>query len=295
MCLGTFLRRIKIFDEKFLITANRFAFKVLLPTLLFNNIYTSNIKDSFNGKLIIFAVCTILIILALAFLIVPKLEKNNKNKGVLIQAIFRSNYVLFGIPLCINIFGESGIGATSMLIAIVVPLYNFMAVLVLDIYSKEKIEIKEIIADICKNPFIVGSLAAIIVSLLGIKLPSAIEKTVADIGKTATPLALMILGGEFEIGNVYKNIKYIVAVCILKLILLPAIVLFVAINIGFRGAELGALFAMIAAPGAVSSFTMAQQCDANYELAGQIVFVTTILSSITIFMFIYILKSIGIF
>jgi predicted permease len=295
MCLGTLLTKLKIFDETFLKKANRFAFQVLFPILMFNNIYKSSIQESFNVKLVAFAVITVFTIIGLSFLMVPKFEKSNKNRGVLIQAIYRSNFVLFGVPLCTNIFGESSLGVTSTLIAIIVPIYNFMAVLVLDIYSKDKTEIKKVIISICKNPMIIGSVAAIIVCLLGIRLPSAIDKTISDISKIATPLALMILGGEFRIGNVYKNLKYIVPVSLIKLVVSPAIVLTIAVMMGFRGPELGVLFAMITAPVAVSSFTMAQQYDSNHELAGQIVFVTTFLCSFTIFIFIYILKTIGIF
>jgi len=295
MCLGVFLRKIKVFDETFLKTANNFTFKVLLPILLFYNIHNSKLSVSFNGKLVFFAVSSELIIIALLFIIVPKFEKNNKNRGVLIQGLYRSNIVLFGFPICINIFGQASTGTTSMLIAIIIPIYNFIAVIVLDIYSKDKVEIKSTIISIMKNPLIIGSISGIILSLLEIKLPTAIENTISDIAKIATPLALILLGGEFQIGNVYKNIKYIIVVCLGKLVVIPAIALSIAIMIGFRGVELGALLALMASPVAVSSFIMAQQYNANDELAGQIVFATTTFSAITIFMFTYIFKITGIF
>lgn len=295
MCLGVFLRKINIFDERFLKSANKLTFNVLLPALLFYNIYKSNISNSFNGKLVIFAVSTVLITAALLLIIVPKFEKNNKNRGVLIQGLLRSNYVLFGIPICANIFGEAGTGVTSMLIAVAVPMYSFISVIILDLYSKDKLEIKETVIGIFKNPLIIGSIIGIMASMLNIQLPIVIERTVSDVAKIATPIALMLLGGEFQISNVYKNIKYIVIVCLGKLVITPVIVISIAVFLGFKGAELGAIFLMFASPVSVSSFIMAQQCDANYELAGQIVFVSTIFSSLTIFIFIYVLKTIGLF
>lgn len=295
MCLGVFLRKINIFDDKFLKPANSFAFKVLLPTLLFYNIYSTDLSYSFNGKLVIFAVAIVLITIALLFIIVPRFEKDNRNRGVIIQGLFRSNFVLFGIPLCTNIFGDVSTGITSMLIAVVVPMYNFFAVIVLDIYSKDKIEIKNTIISIMKNPMIVGSLLGIIFSLLNIQLPSSLEKTIYDISKIATPLALMLLGGEFRIGKLYKNIKHVLVVCFGKLVLIPVVVFSIAILLGFRGVELGALLAMVASPVAVSSFIMAQYYNSNDELAGQIVFVSTTLSAFTIFGFIFTFKSIGLF
>jgi len=295
MCLGVFLKKIKIFDDVFVKTANKFTFKALLPTLLFYNIYNSNISNSFNGKLVLFALITILTLVFLLFIIVPKFEKDNKNKGVLIQGLFRSNFVLFGIPLVSNIFGDEGTGVASMLIAVIVPLYNFLCVIILDVYSKEKIEIKQIIINILKNPLIAGSVMGILMSVTNIGLPVFLAKAVADVAKTATPFALILLGAEFKIKNVYKNIKYIVVVCLGKLVIVPGIVLPIAVLLGFRGVELGVIFSMVASPVAVSSYIMAAQCNANDELAGQIVFMSTIFSSITIFMFIYILKTLALF
>lgn len=295
MCLGAFLRKINIFNDDFLNTANSFTFKVLLPVLLFYSIYKSEISETVNVKFLGFAVCVVFVTIGLLFLIVPKLEKDKRNIGVIIQGLYRSNFVLFGIPLCTNIFGEAGLGVTSTLIAIIVPVYNFTAVIILDIYSKDKLEIKETVIGILKNPLIIGSVIGILVSSAGLKMPSALEKTVSDISKMATPLALMVLGGEFKISNVYKNLKYIAMVTAGKLFIIPPVVVAVAVALGYRGAELGALFCMVAPPVSVSSYTMAQQSQCNYELAGQIVFMTTLFSSISIFIFVFTFKSIGLF
>jgi len=170
MCLGAFFKKIKLFDDDFLVKANNFAFKALLPVLLFNNIYKSQISENVNIKLIIFAVGIVFVTLGILFIMVPKFVKDNRDRGVIIQGLFRSNFVLFGLPLCINIFGESGIGVVTTLIAIIVPLYNFLAVIVLDVYSSDESDIKKTVVSIIENPLIIGSILGIIVSLLNIKL-----------------------------------------------------------------------------------------------------------------------------
>ena len=103
-------------------------------------------------------------------------------------------------------------------------------------------------------------------------------------------MRLRSLGGEIKIGNIKKNLKYIVTVSAYRLLIQPAIVMAVAAAFGYRGVELGALFSMVAPSVAVSSYTMAQQYDCNSELAGQLVFITTLFSPVTIFLFIFILK-----
>lgn len=295
MCIGAFLRKIKLIDQIFLEKANHFAFSALLPVLLFNNIYKSNISDAVNIRLIIFAVGILLFIVGILFIIVPKIESDNRNRGIIIQGLHRSNFVLFGLPLSMNIFGAENLGPVTTLTAIIIPLYNFLAVIILDWFSKDKSDYKKTIISILKNPLIIGSVIGILFSAFNIKLPNFLEKTVSDVAAMATPLALMVLGGDIEIKNIGKNFKYISIITIGKLLVIPAFVIVAALAFGFRGVELGALFSMVAPSVSVSSYTMALQYDCNAELAGQLVFITTLFSPLTIFIFIFALKTVGLF
>lgn len=295
MCIGSFLRKIRLIDQVFLDKANHFAFSALLPVLLFNNIYKSNISEAVNIKLIFFGVGIILFIVGILFIIVPKLEKDNRNRGIIIQGLHRSNFVLFGLPLSMNIFGAENLGPVTTLTAIIIPLYNFLAVIILDWFSNDKSDYKKTIISILKNPLIIGSVTGILFSAFNIKLPNFLEKTVSDVAAMATPLALMVLGGDIEIKNIGKNFKYISIITIGKLLVIPAFVIAAALAFGFRGVELGALFSMVAPSVSVSSYTMALQYDCNSELAGQLVFVTTLFSPLTIFIFIFALKTVGLF
>ncbi|MFA9423901.1 MAG: AEC family transporter, partial [Sedimentibacter sp.] len=246
MSIGAFLKKIKVFDQDFLLKANKFTFKALLPILLFNNIYKSNIVDEFNVKLITFAICTIFITIGILFILVPKFEKDNRNRGVIIQGLYRSNFVLFGVPLCMNIFGDAGLVTVTTLIAVVIPIYNFLAVIILDIYAEDKNNLKKTVISIMKNPLIIGSILGIIASVIKIKLPAFVESTISDVAKMATPMALMVLGGDIEIKKINNNLKYVTVVTIGKLLVFPALVSFAAYLFGFRGPELGALFCMVA-------------------------------------------------
>ncbi len=291
MMIGYFLRQIKIFDKDFLVKANNFAFKALLPVLLFNNIYKSHISDSVNTRLILFAISIVLILVGIMFIVVPKFEKDKRNRGVIIQAIYRSNFVLFGVTLSKNIFGDANLEVVTSLTAVIIPLFNFLAVVILDWYSEVKSNLLDTAVNIVKNPLIIGSVLGIVFSIFGIRLPGFVENVVSDVAGMATPLALMVLGGEIEIKNLSKNVRHIYFAAFGRLILFPAIILIAAVLIGFRDVELGALLSMSAPSCAVSSYTMAQQYDCNYELAGQLVFVTTMICPLTIFMFIYLLKT----
>ncbi len=295
MLIGVFLKKIKIFDKLFLKKFNIFIFKVCLPILLFNNIYTGEISKTVDMYFVLFAVAAVLGTIGILLIVIPKYEKENRNRGVLIQGLYRSNFIIFGLPLSAYIFGDEGLAVVTTLIAVIIPIYNFAAVIILDLFTDGRQNYKETAVSILTNPLIIGSLFGITASLLQIKLPAALDRTIADIAKTATPMALMALGGEIEVNNIWKNIKHLVFVSAGKLFIIPGIAILIAAIFGYRGVELCAVLCMMAPSTAVSSYTMAQQHDCNHELAGQIVFFTTIISPFSIFMFVFILKTTGLF
>ena len=295
MFIGSFLRRINIFDEDFLRKLNKITYCVLLPVLLFNNIYTSKVSGEIDLEFIIFFVILALAVIGILLIVIPKYEKDNRNRGVLIQGLFRGQFVFFGIPLMANIFGDEGLVVLSTLIAIIVPIYNFLAVIILDLFTDERHNYKATIISILTNPLVIGSLLGIAASVLQIKLPSALNKTIADISKTVTPISLMILGGVIQINNIWKNRKKLILIAAVKLFIIPSFAALITIFFGYRGIELGAVLSMIAPPTAVASYTLAQQHDCNDELAGQIVFFTTLISPFSIFLFIFVFKTFGLF
>ncbi|MEF9880156.1 MAG: AEC family transporter, partial [Clostridia bacterium] len=286
MALGYFLRLIKLFNEAFLRQLNKLCFSVFLPAILFINVYDSDFSSSFQPRLVVFAIACVLAMFAVLMLLVPRFEKSNLRRGVMVQGIFRSNYILFGLPMAASLFGASETGTTAVLIAFVIPLFNLLSVIALEIFHVGKVNIKRILMGVVTNPLILGAMAAFVFLLTGLRLPRVVEQTVRDISKIATPLALIILGGSFTFSRLKPNLKHIVAAVSGRLILIPLCFVSLSVALGFRGVALGALLAMFASPTAVSSFTMAQQLHADDELAGQIVVVGSLCSVITIFLWI---------
>lgn len=290
---GYFIKRIRLVDSNTLKIMNNVTFKTFLPLLLFYNVYKTDLDGTINKKLMIFAPTVIFIVCITTTILILMIEKENKRRGVLIQAIFRSNFVLFGLPVIISLFGDESAGVTSMLIAVVVPIFNFLAVIVLEIFRGGRIDVKKIVKGIITNPLILSSMAGLILLFLDIKLPYFIEKSINDISKISTPLALIILGGSFEFNKVSGNIKQIFIGVMGKLIIVPIIFIPIAIKLGFRYIELATLMIMLTAPTAVSSFTMAEQMDGDGELAGQLVVFSSAASVFTIFIWIFIIKQLG--
>ena len=294
MAVGYFIKRIKLVNETTVRQMNNIIFKVFLPLMLFKNVYETEISEVFDVKLALFTTVCIIVAILATFLLVPIFVKENSRRGVLIQAIFRSNFVIFGIPITEALCGKEATGIASVLIAIVVPLFNFAAVITLEVFNGGKPDFLKIIKGIVKNPLIVSSLAALLINFIGIDFPNVIEKSISSIASIATPLALIVLGASINFGTVSKNALALSVGISTKLIILPAIVLSVGIfAFGFRGAELSILMAVFACPTAVSSFTMAQQMGGDGDLACQLVMFSTVISVLTMFLWIFTLVQFG--
>jgi len=296
MAIGAFVKFQKWLTEEELNHMNRMVFRVFFCCMLFYSIYTTELATSFRPKLMIFAVCGVLIIFALLMIIIPRIEPDNKRRGVLVQAIFRSNFVLMGVPIVANIFGDENIAVSTMMIAVIVPIYNILAVFALETFRNGKFLLLPIIKDIFKNPMILGGIAGATLLILGVEVPKPVLKPIGQISAATTPVALIILGASFKLGSTHEHRRQLFGAIFGRLILVPAIILFTAAFVfDFRGVEFVTLIAIFASPCAVVSFAMAQQMGGDSDLAGNCVVFTSALSCFTIFCWILLFKTLEIF
>jgi predicted permease len=294
--LGYFLTRIKLWDSHFLTVANNVCFKCLLPVLLFYNVATANIFEVFNLKLIVYCCSCAVLLCGLLFIIVPIFIKDQKKRGVMIQGTFRSNFLLFGVPLGLSIGGNEGAVLAAVVASFYVPVINMLSVISLYVFSEsENKSIKSALLGIVKNPLIIGGVSGLIFSLIrnsiGFEIPTMIDTTLFNIKSAATPIAFMILGGDLKFKNMLRNIKVSSLSVLGKVVLIPAIMLTLSALLGFDKLEMAILIAVFATPNAVSSYAMARNYEADYELAGEIITLGTMLSIFTMFVFITLAKT----
>ncbi|MCL2513120.1 MAG: AEC family transporter, partial [Oscillospiraceae bacterium] len=224
--------------------------------------------------------------------------KGNRQRSVLVQAVFRSNFLLYGLPVAERISGAEGAGVVSMLLAMIIPLFNFFAVFTLEFFSDKngkgkKFNMKPIFLEILKNPLIIAAAAGILLALFKVKLPVFLSAPIGDLAKCATPIALLSLGMQFDFKKVNTNKTYLMMGTAGRLIVVPALALAAAVFRGIGGAELTALLSLFASPAAVTSYIMAHEAGADSDLAGQLVVATTIFSSVTVFCFVFVLHSLS--
>ena len=208
--------------------------------------------------------------------------------------LYTSNFVLIGLPLIVNLFGDNEIAVTTMMVAIVVPIYNVLGVITLEIFRGGRVNLPHLLFDVLKNPMILGALVGAAFFALGIPVPKPVLRPLAQITAATTPIALIILGASFRLGSTKEHKKQLAACVLARLVLVPGVVLGAAAQMGFRGMEFATLISIFATPCAVAGFVMAQQMDSDADLAGNCVVFTSALSCVTIFFWIVLFKELGI-
>lgn len=295
LLIGIILRLAGVVTESDVKKFTHMVFIALYPFIMFDNLYGKNFADNMDIKLGLYAfVFTFLQFLA-AWKFVCAIEKDNYERGAMIQALYRSNYVLMGFPIAINLFGKGNITAVAIIMLLVVPFYNASAVIIFERFRGGRIHIKDILYRILTNPIIDGGIAAFIVIILGIKLPVPIEATIGTLSDCTSPIAMILLGAALNINGFSSDRKRIAICTIGKLIVFPAFGIGGAVLLGIRDVPLIAVTLMTAAPVALASYAMASSMGGNGKLAGELVVITTITSCFTIPVWLFILKTNGLF
>lgn len=295
MAVGYVIRLTGLMNDISARQVNRCIFKVFLPLMLFINIYDAGDGATLRSDLLFFAVAGVLIEFLVSLVLVLLTEQDNSRRGVMLQGMFRSNFVLFGIPIAMSLFGDSAAGTASLLIAIVIPMFNALAVLALEMFNGQRPNLWGVLFGIATNPLIIASLLGIVFNHFGWYLPGLLHDTMSTLGGIATPLAFVVLGASMNFSETGRCMRPLLITLLMKLIIYPAAFVGAAILMGFRGANLAVLLTVFGSPIAVSSFTMAQQMGGDDQLAGQLVIFSSILSIGTMFLYIWGLNYFGFF
>jgi len=310
VAIGYLLKKIKLANADIAKALNRLVFRVFLPCMLFLNVYKMDSIGEIDLGYVAYALIVLLVIFAFGIPCVMLVTKQGARRGVLLQAVFRSNYALIGIPLALSLFGEEGLAIATLLSAAAIPAFNILAVISLSVFGDEqKVSVKKILLGIVKNPLILSVLAG--VAALGVRalfIRAGISFRLADVkpvytvlgylSNLATPLALLVLGVQFEFSAVKEMKKEIVFGTLARTVLAPALaigVAFLFLKEQFSGAHFAAFVAMFATPVAVSSVPMAQEMKGDASLAGQLVVWTTLASALSVFFASWLLKLAGVF
>lgn len=290
MLSGFALRRLTIIDDVFVDQASRLVYSLTLPVLIFLGIAKADFLQLFSARQLLYVYAATLLGVLGLWLWARRYISEPADRGVFVQGAFRGNFGIIGLAVIVNMLGEPGIAPAALLLALIVPLYNLLSILVLIPPSQEGYGWTRLAKTIFTNPLILAVIAALPFSLWRWPLPAILEATGVYFADLTLPLALLAIGGSLNLRHLARSSALAIQSSLLKLVLLPTVMTLGAAVAGYRGDELAILFVLFGSPTAAASYIMARVMGGNGSLAANIVAITTLGSILTLGCGIFLLK-----
>jgi predicted permease len=285
-------------DEDSKAFLNRLCFTYLLPLQLFGNTLSIDFGTGYNGRLLVFCGAGIFITAVAAWIVFAFTVSDRARRAIFILSAFRTNNIIYGLPLAKNLFGAEGVAVATMVYPVTIVLFNILTVITLVYFSQNSGDktskvLKNTVVDILRNPLILACILGTLFSALRLNMPQFLKTSIESGGSIATPTALLLLGSQIDLKKLSGSMRSALAACAVRLIFVPAVAITVMVFAGFRGAELSALMVAFAAPSAVTNMVMARHYNTAPVFAAQTVYLSTIFSVVTIFSIIALLRALG--
>lgn len=299
MLLGYILCRTKFLNDNFVAVANKFIYNVTLPVMLFYDLAVTDIRSGFDGRFVGFCGAVTVVSILAIWGLCRWLLRDKSIVGEFVQGSYRSSAAILGTAFIQSIYGTSSMGGLMLLGS--VPLYNVFAVLILTLEcpnSKGKTvplgkKMRQSVVDILRNPTLIAIGLGLLASLIRLPLPTMVSKTMSNLGGITTPLALLIVGAGLKGETVGSKAAPTAWATAVKLLILPAIFLPVAIWLGFRDQKLVALLVMLGSITTPSAYVMAKQMGHEGTLTAAICAATTLFSALTLTLWLFVVRSMG--
>lgn len=314
--LGYLLRQKGFLTDQFLSIGNKLVFSVCLPVMMFVNVYGIASISDVRWDICLYSVAAVALLFLLGIVMALAVTPVPERRGVLLQCSFRSNFAIIGMPLAATLGGEAGAAVAAVLSAVTVPVFNVLAVMALSAFRRENgrpVSGRKLLLDVVKNPLIDGvalGVAALLIRQWQVAQFGSVAfslqrdlpwlySAAKDLKSIASPLALLLLGGQFRFSAVKELWKEVAAGTVCRTVMAPLLGVGGAVLLGNWGvlqcgpAEYPALIALFGSPVAVSSAIMAREMHNDEQLATQLVVWTSIASIVTVFLTVCLMMSLG--
>ena len=278
---GYVLKKSKFPGDDFWPGAERIVYYILFPALLFSSSAGAS-WESYSVSSMVWAILAALFIMCGLLLILrPKLSKKDASFTSVFQGSIRfTSYI--GFAAVFSLFGDEGLYLTAIFITVMIPMVNILCIMVLVRYGGQKGGWHWIFTTVIKNPLVIACLAGMTLNLLGLKLPEMVGNFTTILGKGSLPLGLLAVGASLQFNAIKKTIPEIVYACLLKLLLLPALMWLSCLLIGVDNLSTSVAVLFAALPGSPLSYILAKQLGGDTRLMSSIIAVQTGISMITL-------------
>ena len=287
MLIGIFAVKLHFLDRNKLGVLSGCITKILLPLLIFTNTINGTTREQFlsSSVIILLAAVLYLVLYTVAAVLAKLLRIDCKHESLYRACTMFGNCGFMGIPIITALYPEQG-GLYIAMYTVIdqLALWTVGTDLTAPADNTKKLSTSQRFRKMI-NPATVAILAGVFVVLTGIRLPSIIVTALSKTGAAASPLAMVYLGGVFCYIKIidYLKLKEVYATIIVKMLLLPVLVYAVLSHIPAVDQNVAVTIGILCALPTMSSVAMmaeSQHSDSDY--ATGFIFVTTLLSIVTL-------------
>jgi predicted permease len=279
---------------------SKFTFSISIPAFLFYQMSKADFSEQVSPQLFAAFYLPVLSCYFLTWLISyffyrdkqrlnsdAATQKNSAASAVFALSASYSNTVIVGLPVLLAAMGEQVIGIIFLIVTFhSAMLFSLTSAITARVNSKDspkKFNGFTFIKQTIKNPLIVSILSGLLVNLLGVSLPDFLQESLALISKPAIALALFILGASLAFYQVRQELTFISIACLVKLILLPALVFLTAKYIFTLAPFIVTVLVILSAcPTGVNAYLIAVIHQQHQQTVAGTVVLSTLVSIVTI-------------
>ena len=179
-----------------------------------------------------------------------------------------------------DLFGKEGVAVAAVIMAILVPSCNVIAVLALS--SGKKVSVKQLLLPIIKNPLIISCVIGILLNLSPVGLPFGSEQLLKLLAAASLPLGLICIGGALQTTTLRRELKPIILSTLLRLLAMPVLTLIMAKLFSLPNLETILLVIFFAIPTAPTAYILTRQLNGDSQLMAGIITLQTIIAVFTL-------------
>ena len=304
--LGKLLERQGLFSEDRRRFANWLVYWLALPAILLHKVSGQSPKAFWNLSMLLTLIISLLVLIVIYTLVARAWGHVGGFAAATVFGTFWANISYIGLPLSENAFGEQGLAQAAIYNALGMPLYIILAYLLIGIYDRsQKMSVLASLKKAVCNPLILSVFIGMAIAVIGEKLgyqdwsDSSLSKGLVAlvasflelIGGMGLPLALLTIGAALKLTAFRGRMMPLVLTVAGKLILFPLLA-YIVLTVGFpEGDPLirNVTVLLCAMPCAVASYVIACQIGVDESFVSCMLVVSTVVSMITIPVWLYIL------
>jgi malate permease and related proteins len=261
----------------------------LLPAVCFVNIYESKMSGELVGQTLVFLLLFNILLILTSMFIAKANRFDRKLTATFKNSMVLSNSGNYGLPVSELVFAANPAG---MSIQIIVSIFQNLLTFTYGFFNSVSADSsgREILQKIMRLPVIYALLLAILLKWLHIEIPPFLWKPIENSSNAFLAVALVTLGAQVAFLKITQISTPIVWIVIGRLIISPIVGLLVIYILGLTDITAQALFIASSFPSSRNSALLALEYDNYPEYASQAVLLTTIISSITVAVVVYLSK-----